>query len=83
LPNAGALLDIEGCTTSLPSFGSDRGKTAMGKPTTIKIRLNSSADTGFFYVTKKNTRTLTEKFSIKKYDPKLRKHVVFKEGRIK
>ena len=55
----------------------------MAKPTTMKIRLNSSADTGFFYVTKKNTRTLTEKFSIKKYDPKLRKHVEFKEGRIK
>jgi large subunit ribosomal protein L33 len=38
---------------------------------------------GFFYVTKKNTRTMTEKFSIKKYDPVLRKHVEFKEGKIK
>ena len=55
----------------------------MAKPTTIKIRLNSSGDTGFFYVTKKNSRTMTEKFSIKKYDPKLRKHVEFKEGKIK
>ena len=33
----------------------------MAKPTTVKIRLNSTADTGFFYVTKKNTRTMTEK----------------------
>jgi large subunit ribosomal protein L33 len=55
----------------------------MAKPTTAKIRLNSSGDTGFFYVTKKNTRTMTEKFSIKKYDPVLRKHVEFKEGKIK
>ncbi|MEE8439385.1 MAG: 50S ribosomal protein L33 [Micropepsaceae bacterium] len=55
----------------------------MAKSTTMKIRLNSSGDTGFFYVTKKNSRTLTEKLSFKKYDPKLRKHVEFKEGRIK
>ncbi|HUJ45652.1 MAG TPA: 50S ribosomal protein L33 [Rhizomicrobium sp.] len=55
----------------------------MAKPTTAKIRLNSSGDTGFFYVTKKNTRTMTEKFTIKKYDPVLRKHVEFKEGKIK
>jgi large subunit ribosomal protein L33 len=55
----------------------------MAKPTTAKIRLNSSGDTGFFYVTKKNTRTMTEKFSMKKYDPVLRKHVEFKEGKIK
>jgi large subunit ribosomal protein L33 len=55
----------------------------MAKPTTAKIRLNSEGGTGFFYVTKKNTRTMTEKFSIKKYDPVLRKHVDFKEGKIK
>jgi large subunit ribosomal protein L33 len=55
----------------------------MAKPTTAKIRLNSDSDSGFFYVTKKNTRTMTEKFSIKKYDPVLRKHVTFKEGKIK
>ena len=55
----------------------------MAKPTTVKIRLNSSGDTGFYYVTKKNSRTMTEKFKIKKYDPKLRKHVEFKEGKIK
>lgn len=55
----------------------------MAKPTTIKIRLNSSADTGFFYVTKKNTRTMAEKMVVKKYDPVARKHVEFKEGKIK
>ena len=55
----------------------------MAKPATVLIKLNSTADTGFYYVTKKNTRTMTEKFSIRKYDPVLRKHVEFKEGKIK
>jgi large subunit ribosomal protein L33 len=56
---------------------------AMAKPTVIKIRLNSSADTGYFYVTKKNPRTKTEKLKLKKYDPIARKHVEFVEGKIK
>ena len=55
----------------------------MAKPTTVKIRLVSSADTGFFYVTKKNTRTKTEKLVMKKYDPVARKHVEFREAKIK
>ena len=55
----------------------------MAKPTTIKIRLNSTAGTGYFYVTKKNSRTMTEKMVKKKYDPIVRKHVEFKEGKIK
>ncbi|ETD75483.1 50S ribosomal protein L33, partial [Rhodobacter capsulatus] len=41
----------------------------MAKPTTIKIRLNSTAGTGHFYVTKKNARTMTEKMTVNKYDP--------------
>ena len=55
----------------------------MAKPTTVKIRLNSTAGTGFYYVTKKNTRTMTEKLVLKKYDPVARKHVEFKDGKIK
>jgi large subunit ribosomal protein L33 len=55
----------------------------MAKPTTIKIRLESTADTGYFYVTKKNPRTMTEKMKVRKYDPVVRKHVEFKEGKIK
>jgi large subunit ribosomal protein L33 len=55
----------------------------MAKPTTVKIRLVSTADTGFFYVTKKNPRTQTEKLSFSKYDPVVRKHVEFKEAKIK
>ena len=55
----------------------------MAKATTIKIRLVSSADTGYFYVTKKNSRTMTEKMVKRKYDPVVRKHVDFKEAKIK
>ncbi len=55
----------------------------MAKPTTVKIRLNSTAGTGFFCVTKKNSRTMTEKMTVRKYDPVARKHVEFKEGKIK
>jgi large subunit ribosomal protein L33 len=56
---------------------------AMAKPTTVKIRLVSTADTGFFYVTKKNPRNTTEKMTFRKYDPVVRKHVEFKEAKIK
>jgi large subunit ribosomal protein L33 len=55
----------------------------MAKPTSILIKMISSADTGFFYVTKKNPRTKTEKLSFSKYDPVVRKHVEFKETKIK
>jgi large subunit ribosomal protein L33 len=55
----------------------------MAKATTIKVRLVSTADTGYFYVTKKNSRTMTDKLSMKKYDPVARKHVDFKEAKIK
>jgi len=55
----------------------------MAKSNTVKIKLVSTADTGFFYVTKKNARTKTDKMSLKKYDPVVRKHVDFKEAKIK
>ena len=55
----------------------------MAKPATIQVKLVSSADTGFFYVTKKNPRTKTEKLALRKYDPVVRKHVVFKEQKMK
>lgn len=48
-----------------------------------KIKLVSSADTGHFYTTTKNKRTMTDKFEIKKYDPVARKHVVYREAKIK
>ncbi len=55
----------------------------MAKATTIKIKLVSTADTGYYYVTKKNSRTQTEKLTYRKYDPVVRKHVEFKEAKIK
>lgn len=55
----------------------------MAKPATVKIRLVSTADTGFFYVTKKNPRNITEKMVFRKYDPVAKKHVEFKEAKIK
>ncbi len=48
-----------------------------------KIRLVSSAGTGFFYTTTKNRRNTPDKLRIKKYDPKIRKHVEFVEAKIK
>ncbi len=48
-----------------------------------KIRLNSSAGTGHFYTTDKNKRNMPGKMEIKKYDPVVRKHVIYKEGKIK
>jgi large subunit ribosomal protein L33 len=55
----------------------------MAKPTTILIKMVSTADTGFYYVTRKNPRSSTEKLEMKKYDPVARKHVVFREAKIK
>ncbi|MBA4693211.1 MAG: 50S ribosomal protein L33 [Congregibacter sp.] len=48
-----------------------------------KIRMNSSAGTGHFYTTDKNKRTMPDKLEMKKYDPVARKHVVYKEAKIK
>ena len=59
------------------------GVNTMAKPSSIKIKLVSTADTGYYYVTKKNPRTLTEKMVKRKYDPVVRKHVEFKEAKIK
>jgi large subunit ribosomal protein L33 len=55
----------------------------MAKAVTIKVKLVSSADTGFYYVAKKNSRTMTDKLVKKKYDPVARKHVEFREAKIK
>jgi len=55
----------------------------MAKAANIKIKLLSTADTGFFYVTSKSSRTKTEKMSFRKYDPVAKKHVEFKETKIK
>ncbi len=48
-----------------------------------KIKLISSAGTGHFYTTTKNKRTTPHKLEFKKFDPVVRKHVLYKEGKIK
>ena len=62
---------------------SNEWTTVMAKPATVLIKLVSTADTGYYYVTKKNPRTQTEKLEMRKYDPVARKHVLFKEAKIK
>lgn len=55
----------------------------MAKPATVQVKLVSTAGTGHFYVAKKNPRTLTDKLEFRKYDPKARKHVLYKESKMK
>jgi len=55
----------------------------MAKSKPMLIKLISSADTGHFYVTKKNPKKNTEKLTLRKYDPAARKHVDYKESKIK
>lgn len=55
----------------------------MAKAARDKIRLVSSAGTGHFYTTSKNKRNMPEKMQIKKYDPVIRQHVMYKEAKIK
>lgn len=55
----------------------------MAKGIREKIKLVSSAGTGHFYTTTKNKRTMPEKMEMKKYDPVVRQHVVYKEAKIK
>ena len=55
----------------------------MAKSGRDKIKLESTAGTGHFYTTSKNKRTTPEKLEIKKFDPVVRKHVMYKEAKIK
>ena len=71
------------CGIFAPQFVILFGVSDMAKPATLQIKLVSTADTGYFYVTKKNPRTKPEKLELKKYDPKARKHVLFREAKIK
>lgn len=55
----------------------------MAKKEREKIKLLSTAETGFFYTTTKNKKNTPDKLEFKKYDPIAKKHVVFKEAKIK
>ena len=53
------------------------------KGNAILFKLVSTAKTGYFYVVKRNPKKLLDKLAFKKYDPKVRKHVLFKEAKLK
>lgn len=55
----------------------------MAKGKRDKIRWNSSAGTGHFYTSDKNKTNTPDKMELKKFDPVVRKHVMYKEGKIK
>ncbi len=55
----------------------------MAKKATVLVKLESTADTGFFYVKKRNPKKQPEKMNFRKYDPRARKHVEFKEVKMK
>jgi large subunit ribosomal protein L33 len=81
--SSAAQLDFGPPVPNVPATTDFEDFSNMAKAATVKIKLLSSADTGFFYVTKKNSRTKTDKLSMKKYDPVVRKHVEFRETKIK
>ena len=54
----------------------------MAKKNSLLVKLASSAGTGTFFVKKRNPKKLVTKLSFKKYDPKLRKHVLFEEKKL-
>ena len=72
-------------TPALPSRRDQRitETDSMAKAIREKIKLVSSAGTGYFYTTTKNRRLQPEKLTIRKYDPKARKHVEFTESKMK
>ena len=55
----------------------------MAKGARDKVKMVSSAGTGHFYTTTKNKRTTPDKLEMRKYDPVVRKHVAYKEAKIK
>jgi large subunit ribosomal protein L33 len=55
----------------------------MAKKNIVLVKLESTANTGFFYVKKRNPRKQTEKLKFRKFDPVVRKHVEFVETKLK
>lgn len=55
----------------------------MAKAARDKIKMVSSANTGHFYTTTKNKKNTPDKLEMRKYDPVVRKHVAYKEAKIK
>ena len=87
MPKISAFLDICRFGASFPRQDDPlhvRFKgNSMAKAISLKIKLVSSAGTGHYYVTRKNSRTQTDKMKKKKYDPIAKKHVEYTESKIK
>src|SRR6185436_12561608 len=78
------FLDFTGPDSSFTATSASLSEVLqMAKAASIKVKLVSSADTGFYYVTRKNSRTMTDKLVKKKYEPVAKKHVEFRESKIK
>ena len=69
--------------TSAPAEKSNYGRFTMAKGAREKIKLESTAGTGHFYTTTKNKKTSSGKMEISKFDPVARKHVIYKETKLK
>lgn len=68
----------------MPLWGIAEGENeVMAKSGRELVKLESTAGTGYFYITDKNRRTQTTKLEFKKYDPKAKKHVLFVEKKLK
>ena len=76
------IIDKNGIDTVLKDIRS-RGCKIQDKNMQEKIKLVSSAGTGHYYTTTKNKRTHPDKLERKKYDPVVRRHVSYKESKIK
>ena len=55
----------------------------MAKGAREKIKLESTAGTGHFYTTTKNKKTTPDKLAFSKFDPVARKHVEYKDVKLK
>lgn len=57
-------------------------KTAKKKRPAILFKLVSTADTGYYYTARRNPKKRPKKMEFSKYDPVVRKHVLFKEAKL-
>ncbi|RWW47841.1 hypothetical protein BHE74_00046138 [Ensete ventricosum] len=85
-PLAAAVAPVRSLSPLIfPATAGGAAASLMGKAKrgSIFIRLVSAAGTGFFYVKRKNPAKMTEKLEFRKYDPRVNKHVLFTEAKMK
>jgi large subunit ribosomal protein L33 len=85
-PQSGQLQLVGACTTVSRGRWAGNARGARRKGSTRfcgGVCVESSAGTGHFYTTSKNKKTMPDKMEIKKFDPVARKHVMYKETKLK